>query len=185
MAGFLFGIVFGFNSQVYYHYFVVVVPFAALLGGRLLATLSRLAARALLAAGPVLALGWGLLLQFGGSAPLYVTAAHLSSIQPTISLLERLHPTHGRVLADRFEYAYLADRPAVYQYFWNVGVLVGPEFLERHLYDVSAIVLSYGASSGFPAGFERYLDQHYHRIETPANTVWVPSGYAGRYTDEK
>jgi len=175
--GFVLGVLFAFNSQVYYHYFIVAVPFAALLTGWLLVRTGRRVTKILLVIGLTLAAGWGVLLEKGGSAPLYVTAAHLSDIRPTVRLLNVLQPRNGKVLADRFEYAYLANRPAIDQYFWNVGVLVGPDVLEGRLGPVSAVVLSHGASSGFPAGFVPYLDAHFHRVETGANTVWLAGGY--------
>jgi 4-amino-4-deoxy-L-arabinose transferase-like glycosyltransferase len=173
LAGFFLGAVFAINSQVYYHYFVVVAPFAALLGGWLLSRVGRTVALVLLPAGIAIAVSWGALLQLGGPAPLFVTAAHLSDLEPTIQLLDRSTPPSGRVLSDRFEYAYLAGRPAVDRYFWNVGVLVGRNDLERQLGPVSAVVLSQGASSGFPLGFVPYLNDHYRSVQTRTNTVWI------------
>jgi hypothetical protein len=76
-------------------------------------------------------------------------------------------------LGDRDEYAYLAGRPSVAHYFWNVGVLVNARYLERRLSRAGAVVLSQGASSGYPAGFEQYLDARYPRVSTDATSVWI------------
>jgi hypothetical protein len=175
-AGFALGVLFVLTPQVYYHYFVVVIPFGALAGGRLLADLPRLSLPVVAACGLALAVAWGVLIQRGGSSPLYVTAAHLSAIAPTVHLLDRRTTTAEAVLADRFEYAYLARRRALAHYFWNVGVLVGPRYLERRLPARAAVVLSYGASSGYPPGFVRYLDARYPRINTGATTIWLLAG---------
>jgi hypothetical protein len=57
-------------------------------------------------------------------------------------------------------------------YFWNVGVLVNARYLEHRVSGARAVVLSYGASSGFPAGFTAYLDHHFPSVNTLANTIW-------------
>jgi 4-amino-4-deoxy-L-arabinose transferase-like glycosyltransferase len=172
-AGFLLGGLFVLTSQVYYHYFVPVAPFAALLAARLVADRFRL----LLAAGAILCLAWAALIDVGGPSPLYVTAAHLSAIRPTVALLDARTRPSEPVLADRLEYAYLAHRPALADYFWNIGVLVRAGYLERRVRRAGAVVLSYGASSGYPRGFLTYLDARYPRNRTRANTVWlVPHG---------
>lgn len=167
--GFILGGLFALPSQVYYHYFVPVVPFAALLGAQLL----RDHLKALTACGLLLCAGWAVLIDLGGPAPLYVTAAHLSDIQPTIRLLDRRTPVNRPILADRLEYAYLSGRPALADYFWNIGVLVRAPYLERRVHRASAVVLSFGASSGYPRGFLNYLDARYPRVYTPANDVWL------------
>jgi hypothetical protein len=176
-AGFVLGGSFVFGSQVYYHYFVSIVPFAALLAAPLAVWLVSTNSRRIVAAGLALAVvgGWALVIDRGGARPLFITAAHLSDIRPTISLLDRATRPGDRVLADRYEYAYLADRPALAHYFWNVGVLVNAGYLESRVSAARAVVLSYGASSGFPTGFTQYLDKHYARVQTKANTVWVIS----------
>ncbi len=173
-AGFLLGGLFLLPSQVYYHYFVPVVPFAALLGAPAALYFTRLPRPALLALIVGVALGWGLIIDLGGRSPLFVTAARLSDIQPTIHLLDCTTQDDAGILDDRDEYPYLANRRAVAHYFWNVGVLVDAEFLEKRLPRAQAVVLSYGASSGYPAGLVSYLNTHYRRVDTPANTVWLP-----------
>lgn len=171
-VGFGLGGAFVLASQVYYHYFVPVVPFAALLAAPLLARLGRRGIASLVAIGLTLAMLWGIVIERGGSSPLYVTAAHLSDIAPTVDLLRRNTTPGDAVLADRLEYAYLSNRQALAYYFWNVGVLVDAQYLERRLDDVRAVVLSYGASSGYPAGVTGYLNAHYSRTNTRATTVW-------------
>lgn len=173
-AGFVLGGLFVFTSQVYYHYFAPVVPFAALLGAPAALYFTRLAKPVLVALIGGVALGWGLIIDLGGQSPLFVTAARLSDIQPTIRLLDCATQADAPILADRYEYPYLANRHAVAHYFWNVGVLVDAKYLEQRLPHAQAVVLSYGASSGYPAGLVAYLNTHYRRLDTRANTVWLP-----------
>jgi len=173
-AGFALGGLFVFTSQVYYHYFVPVVPFGALLGVPMALYFTRLPKPVLVALIGGVALGWGLIIDLGGQSPLFVTAARLSDIQPTIRLLDCTTQAHAAILADRDEYPYLANRQAVAHYFWNVGVLVNAKYLEQRLPHAQAMVLSYGASSGYPAGLVAYLNAHYRRVDTRANTVWLP-----------
>ncbi|MGH2443638.1 MAG: ArnT family glycosyltransferase [Chloroflexota bacterium] len=172
VAGFLLGGLFVFSSQVYYHYFVVVVPFAALLGAPFVVRFLP-AARPLVAAIALcLTAGLALLIDRGGSSPLFVTAAHLSDIAPTVHAIDARTSSTDPVLADRDEYAYLAGRPALAHYFWNEGVLVDGSFLENRLQPPEAVVLSYGASSGFPPGFVQYLDRRSAPQSVGVNTVW-------------
>ena len=173
LAGFALGGVFVLSSQVYYHYFVPAVPFAALIAAPFVARFARSAFLAL--AGFLIAavIAWAALIDLGGSAPAYVTAAHLSSIQPTIQVLRASTDPGDYVLADRYEYSYLANRQALAHYFWNVGVLKDATYLELRLPAAAAVILSYGASSGYPSGFVGYLDHHYPSIRTRANTIWL------------
>jgi len=173
-AGFALGGLFVFTSQVYYHYFVPVVPFAALLGTPAALYFTRLPKPPLIALIGSVMLGWALIIDLGGQSPLFVTAARLSDIRPTIRLLDCTTQANAPILADRDEYPYLANRQAVAHYFWNVGVLVDAKYLEQRLPHAQAMVLSYGASSGYPAGLVAYLNAHYRRAETRANTVWLP-----------
>jgi len=173
-VGFLSGGLFVFTSQVYYHYFVPVVPFAALVGAPAALYFTRLPKPALAALIGGVVLGWGLIIDLGGQSPLFVTAARLSDIQPTIRLLDCATQPGAGILADRYEYPYLANRQAVAHYFWNVGVLLDAKYLEKRLPRAQAVVLSYGASSGYPAGLVAYLNTHYRRVDTRVNTVWLP-----------
>lgn len=173
MLGFLLGGLFVFTPQVYYHYFVPVVPFAALLAGYTVArvqTWRRPAAGAVMLATALLAAG---VIDLGGHSPLYVTAARLSEVEPTVQLLDQSSSRTEPVLADRFEYAYLANRPDLAHYFWNVGVLVNASYLERRVHAARAVVLSTGASSGYPFGFTMYLNQHFSRVRRPTTYVWL------------
>lgn len=175
-AGFLLGGLFALSSQVYYHYFLVVVPFAALLGGACIERVFRRRVAYFWATGIAIVSVWGVFIQHGGPTPLYVTAAHLSDIAPTVQLLEDKTQPRTPILADRFEYAYLAERPALAHYFWNVGVRVTARTLENRVSHADAVVLSYGASSGYPAGFEDFLNARYPRTSTPVTTTWILTG---------
>lgn len=173
VTGFLMGILFLLPSQVYYHYFVPIVPFAALLGATPVANLLDWNARKVAVAGIAVVGIWASIIDLGGNSPLFVTAARLSSIQPTVALLRSHTARNEPVLADRFEYAYLAGRPALRHYFWNMGVLIDARYLERRTRRSGAVVLSHGASSGYPAGFLKWLNRRYFPIETGATTVWL------------
>jgi hypothetical protein len=173
VAGFTLGGVFVFNSQVYYHYFVPVVPFAALLAGRTLtgfrAWRPPLAAAAMLLSACLAAT----VIDLGGHSPLYITAARLSEVEPTVQLLDGVSSSTQPVLADRYEYAFLARRPALAHYFWNIGVLVDAGYLERRVRAARAVVLSSGASSGYPTGFTAYLDRRYRHQRRPTTKIWI------------
>jgi hypothetical protein len=173
VVGFALGLVFLFAAQTYYHYFVPIVPFGALLSAPVLARFSKVGPRLVTVGGVLLALVWSSTIDLGGSSPLYLTAAHLSRVESAVRRIERLTPPGGAILADRYEYAYLAQRPALAHYFWNVGVLVNARYLERRVPKAAGVVLSYGASSGYPAGFVDYLNVHYPRMATVANTIWI------------
>lgn len=172
--GFVVGGGFVFSSQVYYHYFVPIVPFAALLGAPLAARMAGQRWRVAVTLGLVVAGAWGVLISRAGSHPLFVTAAHLSDVAPAVTIIQQRTAAGTPVLADQYQYAYLAGRPAVAHYFWNVGVLVNAHYLERRLPKDVAVVVSYGSSSGYPAGFTQYLDAGFNRVKTRSNTVWLP-----------
>lgn len=173
LAGFLVGGVFALSSQVYYHYFVPMVPFGALLAAPVLAGIASRHRSLSLGVALALVAAWAGCVDLGGPSPLYVTAARLSSIAPTVRLLQRETPPDSAVLADRYEYAYLAGRRALAHYFWNVGVLVNARYLEKHLPASRAVVLSHGASSGYPRGFVQYLDRHFSAREAGTTTIWL------------
>jgi 4-amino-4-deoxy-L-arabinose transferase-like glycosyltransferase len=173
LVGFGLGGVFIVTSQVYYHYFVPVVPFAALLGAPLLARARGRVAIPLAAAGLAVTILWGILIARGGRSPLYVTAAHFSAIKPTVDLLRRETNPSQSVLADHDEYPYLAGRQSLAHYFWDVGPLIDAHYLERRLPGTGAVVLSYGTSSGYPAGFIDFLNARYRRSDTGATSVWL------------
>jgi hypothetical protein len=171
-VGFLLGGAFVLTSQVYYHYFVPVVPFAALLA----APLARRRLRNLKVVGvaaAVVLLGWAALIDLGGPGPAFVTAAHLSDLAPSLQIVETRTAPGTPLLADRYEYAYLSRRPALAHYFWNVGVIVNARYLEDRVPRAGAVVVSVGPSSGYPPGLRGYLDRHYRRIDTPAASVWL------------
>ncbi len=174
LAGYLLGGLFVFVPQVYYHYFVPVVPFAALLAGVTLARFRPWRRVPAVAAVILPGLLAAVVIDGGGYSPLYVTAARLSDVEPTIRLVDARSMGNEPLLADRFEYAYLAHRPALAHYFWNVGVLVNAEYLEKRVNEAGAVVMSSGASSGYPSGFTAYLNQHFERVSKPTTTVWLP-----------
>ncbi|MGH2449620.1 MAG: ArnT family glycosyltransferase [Chloroflexota bacterium] len=181
VAGFVLGGAFVFASQVYYHYFVPIVPFAALLSAPVVAWLIdalprhvRPGWKAFGVAGLVIALALGMGIDRGGSSPLYITAAHLSSLRSSIRTLDRVSRPGEPILADRLEYAYLARRPELNNYFWSRGPSVNARHLEAIVPRAEAVVLSRGASSGYPRGFVPYLDHHFRVIARNPGTdvIW-------------
>ena len=172
VAGFALGGAFILAPQVYYHYFVPVLPCGALLTARALSRL-RFRWRPVLLAVAAGTLAWAAVLDAGGRSPLYITAARLSEVQPTVGILARTTSPGQSVLADRYEYAFLSGRQSAAHYFWNVGVLVNARYLERRLRTARAVVLSSGASSGYPTGFAAYLNARFPRLVTPTTTVWI------------
>ncbi len=175
-AGFLIGGAMLLAPQDYYHYFLFCAPFAALLSAPLLArmrwpiyrTVTLLACCGLIWVAVVTALG--------SDRPLYVTAARLSDIAPTVDLLRSETPPGGLVLADRYEFPFLARRPPLTPYFWNVRPLIKGSTLERQLPCAAAVVMATGASSGYPIGLTAYLNLHYRARRAGKATVWLLPG---------
>lgn len=175
-VGFLLGGVFALSSQVYYHYFVPIVPFGALLAAPVLCRIATRYRPLAVSVALAVVFAWAALIDFGGTSPLYVTAAHLSSLRPTVRWLDQHTGPGSTILADRGEYAFLAHRKTLEHYFWNVGVLVSARSLEADLSGSSAVVLSHGASSGYPGGFVGYLNRHYGGASIGSTRVWLIRG---------
>jgi hypothetical protein len=171
LIGFAMGGLFIFGSEVYYHYFVPVVPFAALLAAPLLLEIIRWAPRlAVLAATTFLAL-WAAALNAEPTQS-GLSILRVSSVSDAVHVLDRVTTQDQRVLTDQFEYAYLAHRASVTDYFWNMRGTVGARFLERRLQATAAVVSD--APSEYPPGFIRYLEhQPYTRIRVGAATIWL------------
>jgi hypothetical protein len=171
-AGFLAGGALLLAPQVFYHYFVLFAPFAALLSAPLVAGIRRPTYRpiTLLA---TCGLVWVAVVAMGDDRPLLVTTGHLSDLTPTVEVLRHETAPGGLVLADRYEYPFLSGRPTLAPYFWNVRPLVSGTTLEHQLPCAAAVVMSSGASSGYPQGLISYLDRHYRARRQGGATVWV------------
>ncbi len=174
-AGFLAGGLPLAAPQVYYHYFMLFAPFAALLSAALVAGMRWPTCRTvtLLASGGLI---WVTLVAIGEDRPLLVTAARLSDAAPTVQLLRNETAPGGLVLADRYEYPFLAGRPPLSPYFWSVRPLVRGSTLQQQLPCAAAVVLAGGASSGYPEGLTTYLDRRYQARRSGTATVWVLPG---------
>lgn len=174
VAGFGLGGLFLFAPQLYEHYFVVIVPFAALLAAPLFSR-SRFRLQLLLGVGSAVAVSCALTVALGGAeVRRFVAAAHFSSIRPVIRLLDRSTPPGSPVLSDRFEYAYLSGRPDALNYFWDMSNLVSARYLSHHL--ATAVVVTSGPS-GFPPGFVKRLERrrptaHYSGVAS----IWLRVG---------
>lgn len=179
VAGFCLGGVFLFTSQVYYHYFVPALPFAALLAAPLVAGPLRRFRYRMLAGAVALTALWGADIAHGSDpGRLFISASRLSALRPTIKVLDRSTRKHQMILTDQFEYAYLANRPTLDDYFWNAHGLVNAHFLEYRLDHTGAIVLTRHVAPTYPLGFTTYLeDSRYRRVQTGATEIWLtPAG---------
>ncbi|MEP6853337.1 MAG: glycosyltransferase family 39 protein [bacterium] len=175
VAGFLSGGALLVAPQVYYHYFVVIAPFAALLSAPLLASLRWPAYRTVLA-GVAGALVWLTVIATADIRALFVTTGRFADVAPTVRILRSQTAPGGLILSDRYEYPFLAGRPPMSPYFWSVRTLVRGSTLEQQLPCAAAVVRAGGASSGYPQGLTRYLDQHYQAHHSAGTTVWVIRG---------
>lgn len=177
VVGFLAGGALLLAPQVYYHYFVPFAPFAALLSAPLLAELRWPVHRTVVAA-VAGALIWLTVIATGETQPLFVTTGHLADVAPVVRLLRQRTPPGGLILADRYEYPFLAGRRPLSPYFWSVRPLVRGSTLERQLPCAAAVVMGGGASSGYPQGLTQYLNLHYRAQRLDQTTVWVLDGPA-------
>jgi len=174
-VGFCSGAIFLFTAQAYYHYFVPIAPFAAILAAPVVAPIfersKRLAVAVTLAAGAVWALDVGL---GPPAARLFVSASSLSAAQHTAAIIDQKTPARSRILSDELEYSLLANRGVGANYFWNMQTAVSAHTLERQLPNVAAVVQTTGAAAGFPVGFAEYLeDEKVPQIRTRGSIVWL------------
>jgi Dolichyl-phosphate-mannose-protein mannosyltransferase len=173
LLGYAMGGIFGLANEVYYHYFMPVVPFAALLAAPLLV---RLIDRA-----PRRALGCCLLFVGAWTASLTLPpvqrglgALSLSATTATVNMLDRATTPGEKVLADQFEYSYLADRTPSTDYFWDMRNLTSARMLEHALVHTAAVVSTIDSSPSYPAGFEMDLTRlGYSKTRAGAATLWL------------
>jgi len=173
-AGYLAGGLLLLAPQAYYHYYVLFAPYAALLSAPFLDRLRWPTSRtvAMLAACGLI---WVTVVVTGNDRPLLITAARLSQVAPTVELLQHETAAGGLVMADRYEYPFLAGRSPLTPYFWNVRPLVKGSTLISQLPCAAAVVAASGASSGYPLGLINYLNRHYRAFRSGQATVWVLS----------
>jgi hypothetical protein len=176
--GFCSGAVFLLTAQAYYHYFVPIVPFAALLAAPVVRPWFDRSRRLLIASAVVASLLWALDVEFGPpEARLFVSASSLPSAQQTAAVIDQRTPARSRILTDEFEYALLAHRSLAQDYFWNMQNSVSARTLERQLEDTAAVVETSGIGPSYPRGFADYLeDRHFPHVRTGSATIWLISG---------
>lgn len=171
LAGFGAGAAFLLAPQVYYHYYVPIVPFAALLGAPVAARL-RLSPAAVLAAILAFTVAWAIDINASGPGRQFVSATRLSNDAATVRFIEQHTRPGDRILADRFEYAYLSRRTPL-PYFWNMWGVTSSSHLEALVPRASLIILTrYAGGETYPADFLTYVSSHLHADETPATTIW-------------
>ncbi|GAC1327542.1 MAG: hypothetical protein NVSMB22_19060 [Chloroflexota bacterium] len=195
LGGFGVGGAFVFASQAYYHYFVPVVPFAALLAAPLAVRFLRHGRRTVAMTAIAVNVAWAADITFGDDpSRLFISAPHLSAIHGTVQVLDRSTRPGQRVLTDQLEYAYLAHRLTVADYFWNMGSVLSARYLEHRLVSAGAVVLTERVAPTYPSGFTDYLDRkRYTRVRTGSAKIWLiahnpasePRLEASRYTTGK
>jgi hypothetical protein len=175
LAGFAFGGVFLFASQAYYHYFVPMIPFAALLAAPIVARLIRKGPRTTAAIAIALVVGWAMDINSGtGPLSLFITASHLSSVQTTAQALDRWTSPQAPILTDQFEYAFLARRRPVSHYFWNMSGVVPARVLENRLPTGGAVVVTERVAPTYPSGFTQFLaGRRYVHIQRGNTQIWL------------
>lgn len=175
LSGFAFGAAFLFASQAYYHYFVPMLPFGALLAAPIVARFIRSRPRTTAAVAITLVVGWAMDINSGtGPLSLFITASHLSSVQTTARALDRWTSPRTPVLSDQFEYAFLARRKPVSHYFWNMSGVVPAQVLENRLPTDSAVVVTQQVAPTYPSGFTRYLaGRRYVHIQSGNAQIWL------------
>ncbi len=175
VSGFAVGGLFFFASQVYYHYFMPMVPFAALLAAPIAVKYIHRFPRLVAAAAITLSMVWALDINSGSDPTrLFISASRFSTINKTVHLIDSITPPGQGVLTDQLEYAYLARRHALSDYFWNMHTVVGAHSLEQRLPSVGAVVLTDKVAPTYPTGFTSYLrDQRYPEIHAGTTDIWV------------
>ena len=175
LAGYGIGAIFLLSAQVYYHYYVPIVAFAALLAAPVAARLSIKPALVLVAVVAFTAV-WAVDIDVNGPGRQFVSATRFSDIRPTVRFAETHTGKRAAILADRFEYAYLSGRAWV-PYFWNMADTVQARSPKTLLPRVSMVIRSkYAGGPTYPPGFLQYLDTRFRRYDTPATSVWVVDG---------
>jgi Dolichyl-phosphate-mannose-protein mannosyltransferase len=170
--GFATGCVFIFTSSAYPPYFVPVAPYAALLGAPLAARVPRLPRIVLVAASLTLVSMWAAIVLMPASRQFF-PASTFSETRPIVQIIDRATAPDTPILANRFEYAYLAGRPSVAHYFWDHHNIVTARDLETRLRPGEIVVLyPRSGQSSFPAGFTAYLNRHYSQIQLNGAAIW-------------
>ena len=175
LGGFAFGGIFLFASQAYYHYFVPMLPFGALLAAPIAARFMHLRPRATAAGIVLLVVGWAVDINSGtGPLSLFITASHLSAVQTTAQVLDRWTSPQTPVLTDQFEYAFLARRKPAGDYFWNMNGVVPATVLENRLPRDGVVVVTQRVAPTYPYGFTKYLaQQRYVHFQSGNTQIWL------------
>lgn len=173
ILGFGLGVVFLDTSHVFYHYFVPMAAFGALLGAPIAAKVLRLPLRVLLLASATFTVAWGLAITHNGPGRDLVSASRFSLVSPVVHTLEKRTTPKYEILADRFEYAFLAHRIPTAYYYWDVMFFAKASALQKDLSHTSAVVFTHQPYQSFPGNFSEYLDHHYRRLEVGGATIWT------------
>jgi len=119
--------------------------------------------------------GWALDINSGtGPLSLFITASHLSSVQTTARALDRWTSPHTPILTDQFEYAFLASRKPVSDYFWNMSGVAPARVLEDRLPSGGAVVVTERVAPTYPSGFTSFLaGKRYVHLQSGNTQIWL------------
>jgi hypothetical protein len=173
--GFCLGAVFLGTAHAYYHYFVPIVPFAALLAAPMIVGAYARSRWLLSVAALAVSLLWAVDVAVGPpAARLFITAERVSSAQQAATVIDRITGSQSSIVTDQFEYALLSHRRIGDYYFWNMDNTISAVSLERHLSGVTAVVQTRNDRHGFPPGFVDYLeDRRIPHVQTPDAVIWL------------
>lgn len=164
ILGYLSGFAYVASSQVYYHYMVPEVPFAAILGAMYLASLPKITFRNVVPAAAGLGLAvtivWAAAIEYTpGTSAYHVTAVQAASLSPVSTYIQRRTAATEPILDDRPDLPVLANRHNCDDYFWNDATVITAQQLMPCLASVRYVVHFYGGGSGYPPGFLENIDR--------------------------
>jgi hypothetical protein len=177
-AGFCIGALFLLSPQAYYHYFVPIAPFAALLAAAVITPVVDRSPGLLLAGAIALAGFWaGDVANGTAKMRLFVSASRFTPVQQTAAILDHATAATAEILTDQFQYAFFANRRVMNDYFWNMNTTVTARSLEGRISQIAAVVATKGNGETFPKGFADFLeDKRYRRLQTVRTVVWIIHG---------
>ena len=158
LAGYAAAILYLGSSQVYYHYMLPIVPYAAILGAIFIASLSKENIARLLppvAAGSIgVTLLWAAMMQFTpGNYPFHITSAQTASVAPVSAYIDRHVPPGSQIFDDQPDLPVLAYRANCDNYFWSDSTVATHSQIQFCLLHARYVIHFFAHGSGFPPGF--------------------------------
>lgn len=167
------------SPQVYYHYVVQEMPFAAILGAMYLATLPWLNRKVLVPATAALCLSivliWGAIIEYTpGQNPLRLAAFQIRNVLPVEAYIRAHSSPNSEIIDDRPEVPVLSNRYDCLSYFWSdAELLTGPELM-RCTPTLSYVVHTF-SKGGYPSNSLSKWNSRYCRktVGSSANGAFV------------